>query len=490
MQNPPPTRQSRRTRAAPLLALAVSAFFFNLAPSHSYAAVPPTTQSPRELIPQPRLASAPVLDDHATALLSSNLTPLSRRDINALPSNESFVTSQYNHIRLYASLGVNGTGSPLSFLTRQLANVQHKFGRSWAGTEVEVMKNEANIEAFETLGGSTVGAARRRRRAEKRQSSLTLIDNQDATYYGAISMGTPGQSFQVVFAKSSTYSSTTVAVTSQGTTGGTSTVNTNQLTLAYGSGTVVATTGQDTLTVVGITVPSAGFGQVFKATSATSTATFQSVGFDGLFGLGYDSLAEGNVTSPFTLMMNQNLVPQPIFSFYLNTTVVDNVVEDFNYHGGILTFGGIYSPLVGTGGVVYNDVVRQGYWEIGIQKVAIANTTVYQTGSTTTAQTAVIDTGTSLIVVPTSSMKNIAAAVGATAATGSLAGSGIYTIDCNVANNMPDLKFTFQNVILTVQGIDLVIMDTTGGRSVCYLTIEDGGSSVKNLWIIGDVLLR
>ncbi|KXS13474.1 acid protease [Gonapodya prolifera JEL478] len=465
-----------------------------------------------ELVPQSSLSALPVVDD---ALIIDSIDfdgpSLARRAVNSLADG---LTNPLTHIRLYSNpsaLGRNASGSPLQFLSSQLAVVRNKYAQESVTAPYEV--------------GVTVSpnpTALRRRQLEKRQASLTLIDEQDASYYGSISIGTPPQPFLVVFdtgssnlwvfgagcsntssasvcykhriftaTSSSSYGGVTVPVL-QGNTY----VQSNQITLPYGSGTVYATTGQDSISVAGLPLTNVVFGQVAQAANAASTATFQALGFDGLLGLGYDSIAKGNITSPFSLMINEGLVPEPMFSFYLNTTLVGNTITQFNYNGGILTFGGVYAPLVGKKGIVWNRVIRKAYWEISMQKVALGNTTVYDPAVATATQTGVIDTGTSFIVAPSAAMRTIASSLGATPVSGSLgsgsslANSGIYTVDCNVAASMPDLKITFENVLLTVEGVDLVLADGSSGRTVCYLTIQDGGTDLGNMWIFGDVLLR
>lgn len=50
--------------------------------------------------------------------------------------------------------------------------------------------------------------------------------------------------------------------------------------------------------------------------------TFALAHFDGVLGLGYPSLAVGNALPVFDSIMNQKLVEEPVFSFYLKRSVL------------------------------------------------------------------------------------------------------------------------------------------------------------------------
>lgn len=62
-------------------------------------------------------------------------------------------------------------------------------------------------------------------------------------------------------------------------------------------------------------------GQDFGESVFEPGTTFVLAHFDGVLGLGYPSLAVGNALPVFDSIMNQNLVEEPIFSFYLKRSV-------------------------------------------------------------------------------------------------------------------------------------------------------------------------
>lgn len=40
--------------------------------------------------------------------------------------------------------------------------------------------------------------------------------------------------------------------------------------------------------------------------------------FDGILGLGYPTIAVNGIEPPFNMMIDENVVDEPIFAFYLN----------------------------------------------------------------------------------------------------------------------------------------------------------------------------
>ena len=108
--------------------------------------------------------------------------------------------------------------------------------------------------------------------------------------------------------------------------------------------------------------------------------------FDGILGLGYDTISVNHITPPFYSMINQGLLDAPVFSFRLGSSEDD---------GGEAVFGGIDESAY-TGKIDYVPVRRKAYWEVDLEKVAFGDDELEldRTG-------AAIDTGTSLIALPT-----------------------------------------------------------------------------------------
>jgi len=85
-------------------------------------------------------------------------------------------------------------------------------------------------------------------------------------------------------------------------------------------------------------------------------------------------------------MLDQKLLDEPVFSFRLGSSEQD---------GGEAIFGGIDENAY-TGKIDYVPIRRKGYWEVELEKIGFGEEELEleHTG-------AAIDTGTSLIVMPT-----------------------------------------------------------------------------------------
>ena len=162
--------------------------------------------------------------------------------------------------------------------------------------------------------------------------------------------------------------------------------------------------------------------------------------FDGILGLGFTSISIDNTPTVFENAMKQNVVDQPIFSFYLG----DN-------KPGELTFGG-YDPTKFEGDdLTYVKLLSATYWEIGLDTVTAGD---YRADPNPDGSpiTAIVDSGTSLITGPKKDITKLALAVGAKPNF-----TGQYTIDCEKVDEIPDVVFTIDGNDYTIPGKNTVI---------------------------------
>lgn len=74
-------------------------------------------------------------------------------------------------------------------------------------------------------------------------------------------------------------------------------------------------------------------GQLFGEATVLSSS-FTESNFDGLFGLGYESISAIGTNPPFVNMISQGAVSSSAFAFYLSKLVED--VLSMNYNNGVL----------------------------------------------------------------------------------------------------------------------------------------------------------
>ncbi|KAH7372691.1 hypothetical protein KP509_17G016800 [Ceratopteris richardii] len=130
--------------------------------------------------------------------------------------------------------------------------------------------------------------------------------------------------------------------------------------------------------------------------------TFLFAKFDGILGLGFQEIAVDDVTPVWYNMLDQGLVSEPLFSFWLNRDANDD-------DGGEIIFGGMDSDHY-TGNHTYVPVSQKGYWQFDMGDVLIDGET---TGFCADGCAAIVDSGTSLLAGPSVIIAAINEAIGA-----------------------------------------------------------------------------
>ena len=172
------------------------------------------------------------------------------------------------------------------------------------------------------------------------KTSVPLSNYLNAQYYGEISLGSPAQTFKVVFDTGS--SNLWVPSTRcnsiacwlhtryDRTKSETFKENGTEFKIEYGSGSLEGIISQELLRVGDIDVQ----GQGFAESTAEPGIAFAFGKFDGIFGLAYDRIAVTGAVPPVYRMLEQKLLDKPLFSVFMGDT---NMGQD----GGVITFGGI-----------------------------------------------------------------------------------------------------------------------------------------------------
>lgn len=161
--------------------------------------------------------------------------------------------------------------------------------------------------------------------------------------------------------------------------------NGSEFEIRYGSGSLSGFISQDTVQIGDLKIKNQDFAE---ATSEPGLA-FAFGRFDGIMGLGYDTISVNKIVPPFYNMIDQGLIDEKVFAFYLSDT--NNGEGDASE----ATFGGIDKNHY-TGKMTKIPLRRKAYWEVDLDAITFGKDTAEldNTG-------VILDTGTSLIALPT-----------------------------------------------------------------------------------------
>ncbi|XP_061336920.1 aspartic proteinase-like isoform X2 [Gastrolobium bilobum] len=246
---------------------------------------------------------------------------------------------------------------------------------------------------------------------------VALKNYLDAQYYGEIAIGTPPQKFTVIFDTGSSnmwvpsakcYFSIACLFHAKYRSGQSSTYRENGTSAAiqYGTGAISGFFSYDNVRVGDIVIKN----QEFIEATREPGVTFVAAKFDGLLGLGFQEISVGNAVPVWYNMVEQGLVKDPVFSFWLNRKPEEE-------QGGEIVFGGV-DPAHYKGEHTYVPVTRIGYWQFNMGDVLIAGK---PTGYCANDCSAIADSGTSLLAGPTTVITMINQAIGA---------SGVVSKEC------------------------------------------------------------
>ncbi|KAL1020847.1 hypothetical protein UPYG_G00005510 [Umbra pygmaea] len=295
-----------------------------------------------------------------------------------------------------------------------------------------------------------------------------MTNDADLSYYGVISIGTPPQSFKVIFDTGSSnlwvpsVNCTSAACQNHARfnpgTSSTFTWAKESVSIQYGTGSMTGQLGYDTVSVGNISVTN----QIFGA-SQTEATFMTNMDADGILGLAFPDISSSSATPVFDNMMTMGLVNQDLFAIYLSGTSGNSVVS----------FGVIESNFY-TGQIHWTPLSSESYWQIKMTSVTIQGKTAACQGGCQ----AIIDTGTSLIVGPDSDINNINSLIGATTDQ-----YGDAMVDCKNIPNMPAVTFTLNGYAFTIPASAYILQTD----NTC---ITGFGTGSPDLWILGDVFIR
>jgi len=295
----------------------------------------------------------------------------------------------------------------------------------------------------------------------------------NAQYYSEITLGTPPQTFKVVLdtgssnlwvpSKKCGSIACYLHKTYDADASSTYKSNGTSFEITYGSGSLSGYVSQDTLTIGDLTVKKQDFAE---ATEEPGLA-FAFGRFDGILGLGYDTISVNGIVPPFYQMVNQGLLDKAVFSFYLGDTTDQSEV----------VFGGIDESHY-SGKLIKLPVRRKAYWEVELDSIKFGKeeAAMENTG-------AILDTGTSLIALPSSLAELLNKEIGA-----KKGWNGQYTVDCAKRDSLPGLTFKLGGHDFEISAYDYIL--EVSGSCISAFMGMDFPEPVGPLIILGDAFLR
>ncbi|KAM8896962.1 renin isoform 1-T1 [Lycaon pictus] len=319
-------------------------------------------------------------------------------------------------------------------------------------------------------------------------SPVVLTNYLDTQYYGEIGIGTPPQTFKVVFDTGSAnlwvpstrcsplYTACEIHCLYDSSESSSYMENGTTFTIRYGSGKVKGFLSQDMVTVGGITVT-----QTFGEVTELPLIPFMLAKFDGVLGMGFPAQAVGGVTPVFDHILSQGVLKEEVFSVYYSRSS-DLPFRNSHLLGGEVVLGGS-DPQYYQGNFHYVSISKTGSWQIKMKGVSVRSATlVCEEGCMV-----VVDTGASYISGPTSSLRLLMDTLGAQELS-----TNEYVVNCNQVPTLPDISFHLGGRAYTLTSVDYVLQDPYGNEDLCTLALHglDVPPPTGPVWVLGASFIR
>ncbi|GFN99467.1 cathepsin d [Plakobranchus ocellatus] len=315
---------------------------------------------------------------------------------------------------------------------------------------------------------------------------VKLVNFNNKFYYGPITIGTPGQEFNVAFGTDtpSTWIPTVHSPPENlahhhcrrydNTSSSTYRANGQEFSLVHTLGLVNGYLSRDSVTIGDITAKNQIFGEAVLLPDGLQDDILT----DGIIGLGKRDYTENDHLTVFDNMVSQGLLPDSVFSFYLNR--FDTADPE-----SVLTLGGT-NPSYYTGKFTFADIVAPHRWQFRMDGVQVSE--LYGIFSPRPFQ-AVVDSGTSMIVGPMEITDHLNENLGGKPLPG---WPKMYEFDCDVVGTLPDVEFVVNGETLSVSSKDYILKLQGEGQTHCYSAIlgRNMHDEEAPVWILGTPFMR
>ncbi|GLB33563.1 putative peptidase A1 family protein [Lyophyllum shimeji] len=275
---------------------------------------------------------------------------------------------------------------------------------------------QQGFQALRKNTGSVLPDGDNKRRFVKRaEGSLPLTNDNGALWYGEVAVGMPEETFTVVFdTGSSDFFLPSQDCNSNGCNGHkrydpTASLSATPLhrkfQISFGDGsTVEGDIYNDTVSVAGLTANGQAVGAALTYSDNLSVNQFPP---DGLVGMAFKEISQFGSDPLFETLVAQGETTAPQFGFKLADPAS-------------VYLGGVVSNLF-TGQLTWTPVTQKGFWHVGLEGVNVNAEPIFAPSS------AIIDTGSTLVLGNTSSVANFYDAIPGSKDAYDTAGEGFYT---------------------------------------------------------------
>lgn len=387
------------------------------------------------------------------------------------------------HKRLYILESASANASSVTKVARSnfsRRHLRHSKPSTKAATNASSTGTGSGVSPLDIQAAENGGLTA----AKKPTANDTLglaIDADDVGYIATIQIGTPPQNFNILMDSGSAdfWVGSENCQSQQGTCGNhtflgskssSSFVQSNQnFNVTYGSGSVAGVLCKDNINMAGLQLNNHTFGVANEESVQFSADT---VPFDGLMGLAQSTLSNEKVPTPVESLASQGLISSAISSFKIS-----RLADQLN--DGEVTFGGLDpTKFVASSLITIPNVSKIGFWEGALNAITVNGQNTGMTG-----RTAILDTGTTLIIAPPADTLAVMAMLGGKCDTQQC------TIPCT---SNASVALSFGNASFAIDPRDMVVLpvDSNDPTGDCTAGIQPGIIGTDTEWLVGDVFLK
>ncbi|KAG7451049.1 acid protease [Guyanagaster necrorhizus] len=243
-----------------------------------------------------------------------------------------------------------------------------------------------------------------------------------------------------------------------------------QWNITYGTGSVSGVKIADDVTIAGLALTSHSFG-IAEVESVDFAS--DNTDFDGLMGLAQSTLSNQDFLTPVESLAKNGLISEAITSYKIS-----RLADGKN--DGEITFGGLDETKFQADTLVTVDnISKQGFWIAALDAVSVNGTDLKVEG-----QAAILDTGTTLLIVPAADAETIHSNIdGATSD-----GQGGFLVPCTTNAS---IALTFGGTAFAIDPRDLAFapLDINDPTGMCVSGISSGNVG-QGEWLVGDTFLK